>query len=100
MPDLQKIQDEYAARGVSTVGIAIDRADAVREFQLRGTVHYPLLVADALGSELVRRLGDDGGALPYTAVLDASGAVVVRHLGAIEPAELRRWLDQELKHSS
>jgi thiol-disulfide isomerase/thioredoxin len=99
MPDLQKIQDEYAARGVNTVGIAIDRADAVRDFQQHNAIRYPLLVAGLGGSELLRMLGNDQGALPYTAVLGPAGELVAQHLGAVSPDELRHWLDSQLKHS-
>ena len=44
MPDLQKVQVEYAARGVTTVGIAIDNASAVKRFRDEQNVGLPLLV--------------------------------------------------------
>ena len=70
--------------------------------------HQLLLVRRiALWSMVVIVVGGGGGSVVGGGAVaggatapGASGAVVVRHLGAIEPAELRRWLDQELKHSS
>jgi thiol-disulfide isomerase/thioredoxin len=97
MPDLQKIEDEYGPRGVEIVGIAIDRADAVRDFRRSTAIRYPLLVADLGGAELARQLGDADGALPYTAVLGRSGTIVERHLGAVDPTTLRHWIEAQLQ---
>ena len=96
MPELQKIQDEYRSRGVEIIGIAIDRADAVRTFRQAGTIRYPLLVAGIGGSDLLREMGDSEGALPYTAVLSRSGKIAQRHLGAVKGSDLRHWLDQQI----
>ena len=37
-------------------------------------------------------IANRGGGLPYTVVLDATGAVVLRHLGAFSAPDLRRVL--------
>jgi thiol-disulfide isomerase/thioredoxin len=97
MPDLQKVQDEYGARGVDVVGIAIDRPDAVREFRRANAIRYPLLIGGAGGAALARQLGDGEGALPYTAIFDKSGAIVEQHLGQLDPTQLRGWLDARLR---
>lgn len=96
MPDLQKVQVEYAARGVTTVGIAIDNASAVKRFRDEQNVGLPLLVAGAAGTELVRQLGNASGALPYTVLVDRSGIVVQSKLGRLHESELRAWLDAAL----
>ncbi len=96
MPDLQKVQVEYAARGVTTVGIAIDNASAVKRFRDEQNVGLPLLVAGAAGTELVRQLGNASGALPYTVLVDRRGIVVQSKLGRLHESELRAWLDAAL----
>lgn len=96
MPDLQNVQVEYAARGVTTVGIAIDNASAVKRFRDEQNVGLPLLVAGAAGTELVRQLGNASGALPYTVLVDRSGIVVQSKLGRLHESELRAWLDAAL----
>ena len=96
MPDLQKVQAEYAERGVTVVGVAIDNASAVKRFRDEQNVGLPLLVAGAAGSELVRQLGNASGALPYTVLVDRSGSIVRSKLGRLHASELRGWLDAAL----
>ncbi|MGZ8993187.1 MAG: TlpA family protein disulfide reductase [Burkholderiaceae bacterium] len=93
MPDLQKVQVEYAERGVTVVGVAIDNASAVKRFRDEQKVDLPLLVAGAAGTELLRQLGNASGALPYTVLLDRSGRVVQSKLGRLHASQLRAWLD-------
>jgi thiol-disulfide isomerase/thioredoxin len=85
---------------VEFIGVAIDRADQVAEFARRAPVSYPLVVAGAAGSELGRALGNDAGALPFTAVIDSNGRVVERTLGIVDLGKLRSLLErlQEGKH--
>lgn len=96
MPDLQRVQVEYAQRGVTTLGVAIDNAGAVRRFRDEQNINFPLLVAGSAGSELARQLGDASGALPYTVLVDRGGSVVQSKLGRLNASELRAWLDAAL----
>ena len=77
---------------VEFIGVAIDRADQVAEFARRSPVSYPLVVAGAAGSELGRALGNEAGALPFTAVIDSNGRVVERTLGIVDLEKLRTLL--------
>jgi thiol-disulfide isomerase/thioredoxin len=97
MPDLQVVQAEYAARGVSIVGIAIDNAAAVKRFRDEHSVELPLLVAGAAGTELVRQLGNASGALPYTVLVGRDGSLLQSKLGRLRAGELRSWLDANPK---
>ena len=74
------------------VGIGIDRADNIREFAAMYKINYPLLIGDATTPSLLRTLGNTGGALPYTVVLDRRGTLVGRKLGVFTDAELRQVL--------
>ena len=96
MPDLQRIQAEYAQRGVAIVGVAIDNATAVKRFRDEQNVGLPLLVAGTAGTELGRQLGNPSGALPYTVLVDRSGSVVRAKLGRLQATQLRAWLDAAL----
>ncbi len=96
MPDLARVQAEYADRGVIVIGLAIDNAGAVKRFRDELKLQLPLLVAGAEGSELVRQLGNSLGALPYTVLVDQSGRIVRSKLGQLRAAELRSWLDEQL----
>lgn len=96
MPDLQKVQAEYANRGVTVVGLAIDSEVAVRRFGDEFKLQFPLLLAGAAGSELIRQLGNPSGALPYTLLIDRRGRIVRSRLGRLRAIELRAWLDGQL----
>ncbi len=96
MPDLQRVRDEYRARGVEVIGVGIDNAAKIREFRDRLGITLPLLVASAGGTELGRELGNRAGVLPYTVLVAADGKVVQRKVGQVKPAELRAWLDAAL----
>jgi thiol-disulfide isomerase/thioredoxin len=93
MPLLQSIHDEYRGRGVSVVGLGIDAPSALRRFRDEHRLSLPLYAAGADGSELGRALGNRGGALPYTVLVDRKGRIVAARLGQLTAAELRRWLD-------
>jgi peroxiredoxin len=96
MPDLQRIHDDYAARGVVVVGLGIDSPSALKRFRDQHQLSLPLLAAGAAGSELGRALGNGSGALPYTVLVDRKGRIVQAHLGQVRPVDLRRWLDAQL----
>ena len=93
VPILVAAKAQWATNGFEVVGIGIDSAAKMREFARTHKINYPVLVADATALELVRKLGNRAGALPYTVVLDATGAVVRRHLGAFTAPDLRRLLE-------
>lgn len=100
MPDLQRVHDEYAGRGVTVIGLGIDNPSALRRFRDEHLLELPLYAAGAAGSELGRSLGNTAGALPFTVLVDRKGRIVQTRLGQIRPAELRRWLDAQLGSKS
>lgn len=83
IPALVRVRDKLQASGVEFVGIAIDQAAKVVEFARNVQISYPLLLADAGGLELMRKLGNPSGGLPFTMVLDRKGAIAHRNLGAV-----------------
>lgn len=72
------------------IGIAVDSARNVADFAQKTEVAYPLLIAGAAGSELARELGNSALALPYTLIVDRSGAIRNVHLGRFSEARLER----------
>ena len=91
MPDLDRFQRQFAAQGWQVVGLAIDAPTAVREFLMRTPVGYPIGLAGLDGTGLSRRLGNEGGALPFTAVFNAAGRVVERTLGEASLEQMQQW---------
>jgi thiol-disulfide isomerase/thioredoxin len=88
IPLLTAAQHQHGAKNLQIVGIAVDNAANVSEFSKSMKIGYPILLADATAIELLRRLGNKGGGLPYTVALDRHGRIAERKLGAYAEAEL------------
>lgn len=88
IPLLMAAREKYAAAGVEIVGIAIDKAANVRDFSATFKISYPILLAEAEGIDLMRKLGNNTGGLPYTVVTDRRGNVAHRKLGAFHGSDL------------
>jgi peroxiredoxin len=92
VPLLIDVYDKYRQRGVQVVGIGIDQHAKIVDFAAKFKITYPLLIGDARALDVMRGLGNQAGALPYTVVLDRAGAVAARKLGAYKDAELHEIL--------
>lgn len=93
VPILVSAKQQWARHGFEIVGIGVDTAAKMREFAQTYQINYPLLVADGTTLQLLRKLGNRGGGLPYTVILDAAGTVAHRHLGAFSGPDLSRVLE-------
>ena len=92
IPLFVRIQEEFADKNIQFVGISIDQADKIREFAQEFKINYPLAVAGIEAIETSRRIGNKAGVLPYTVIIDRSGKVAERMLGAISETRLRQTL--------
>jgi len=92
IPLFVRLQQEYAAKNVQFVGIAVDQADKVRSFAKEFKVNYPLLIAGIDAVELSRKAGNKAGVLPYTLILDRSGKIATSLVGGISEARMRMAL--------
>jgi thiol-disulfide isomerase/thioredoxin len=92
VPVLLKSREKYAGRGLEVVGIGLDEAAKMQQFAVTFKISYPLLVASGNSFELLERLGNGAGALPYTVVLDRSGAIVRRKLGPLAEGDIEAFL--------
>lgn len=88
IPLLMAARERYAPAGVEIVGIAIDNAAKVRDFTASLKISYPILLAEADGLDLMRKLGNTVGGLPYTVVADRHGDVLHQKLGAFHQGDL------------
>ena len=93
IPLLMAARLKYGPGGVEIVGIAVDNSSKVRDFSASLNISYPVLLAEASGGDLMRRLGNTAGGLPYTVVTDRQGNVIHRKLGALKLGELEGILD-------
>ncbi len=92
IPMLMAVRAKYAASGLEIVGIAIDNPAKVRQFAASFKISYPILLAEGDGLDLMRRLGNSVGGLPYTVVADRQGGIAHRKLGALRQDDLEAIL--------
>ena len=88
MPDFQRASQTPEGRNVKFVGIGIDYANNMKSFADKIGVSYLLLESGARGLDVVKSIGNTAGVLPFTLIIDRSGAVVSRKVGRIEYTEL------------
>lgn len=97
IPLLVAAKQQHATARFEIVGIGVDSVPKIREFAATYKINYPVLVGNATAIELMRGLGNRGGGLPYTVILDRSGALVLRHLGALTQQDLQQALASLLR---
>ncbi len=91
MPALDCIAREYASRGVTVLGVAMDQRGwaAVTPFLAQFPVSYPIL----LGNPRIAR--DYGGlrTLPFTVFIRRDGRIAATHAEELTEAQLRKALE-------
>jgi thiol-disulfide isomerase/thioredoxin len=91
MPELDRFQREFGAKGWTVLGLAIDGPTPVREFLAKVRVGFTLGLAGLTGTELAQALGNEAGGLPFTVMLSPEGRIVHRKMGATHFDELAGW---------
>jgi thiol-disulfide isomerase/thioredoxin len=91
MPLLERFQRDYRATGWRVVGLAVDNAASVLEFLAAHPVTFAIGLAGLEGLTLSRALGNERGALPFSAAFNPGGEPVERRLGALTWEELTTW---------
>jgi thiol-disulfide isomerase/thioredoxin len=97
IPMLMAVREKYVSNGIEFVGIAIDTASKVIEYSVSMKISYPILIAGGEGLDLVRKLGNSAGGLPYTVFANRDGEVGKSKLGALSQQELEGLLGEMLK---
>jgi thiol-disulfide isomerase/thioredoxin len=89
IPAFMALQTQYGEK-VQFIGIALDDIEAVKTFQQKTAVNYPILISgDWAGFNLAKQLGNLVSAIPYTVVVNRDGQVVYRHAGELTASELQ-----------
>jgi peroxiredoxin len=97
MPDLAKIQNEYAALGVQVIGASTDAAgdrSKVLQFIKETKVNFPIWMGATTAD--MQRFGL-GGALPGTVVLDKTGKIVRIISGVVKAEDLKKQVEGMLE---
>jgi thiol-disulfide isomerase/thioredoxin len=91
MPELQRFHAQQGTNGVQVVGIALDDAEAVRDFLQRVPVDDPILVDAAGPADAGVRLGNPKGVLPYSVLVSADGKLLKQRIGPFAHGEIDNW---------
>lgn len=83
IPAFTRVRQKLLRKGVEFVGIAIDQAAKVALFTNTTPINYPVLLTATNGLDLMRKLGNPSGGLPFTVIVNQSGRIVFRNLGAL-----------------
>ena len=92
MPLLERFYQQNAANGWQVVGVAIDQPSQVKRFLGQNSISYPIALGGLGGTDLLKSLGNEQGALPFTVVLDEQGTVKMQKLGKLSEKEINSWL--------
>ena len=93
LPMLNQFHTAQAAKGWQVLGLAVDQPSAVRGFLQKLPLNFPVGMAGFAGTELSRSLGNATGALPFSVVFGADGALLHRKLGKVSEADLAQWAE-------
>jgi thiol-disulfide isomerase/thioredoxin len=89
IPELKRIQAVTGEQGLEVLGVGIEEDHpAVLEFAKANAMNYPVLLTGSGGNALMKALGNDTLALPYTLAIDREGRIVGRKLGLMRRADL------------
>ncbi len=91
LPAIDQFHRQYQARGWQVIGLAIDGPTPVREFLGRIKIGFPIGLAGLDGTDLVIRLGNPHGNLPYSIAIDSQARLAERKLGETNLSELAIW---------
>jgi peroxiredoxin len=94
LPALARLSSQFAQRGVQVIGIAIDSAENVRQYISTNPSAYPLVIGDPDALALSKSLGNALLGLPFTVIIDPSGRLHHRQLGAVNEAQMAEWIRQ------
>ena len=94
MPMLSKFYNKTKIEGISVIGLAIDNEKNVKEFLQRVKVDHHLLVAGAMGTNIMEKIGlNPSNSLPFTIMFDENYDVLERKLGKLTLNELLYWVN-------
>ncbi len=99
IPLFISLQKQHMAGDLQIIGVAIDNPTAVMVYRQSVRMNYPILIGNDDTLSLVAKYGNRMGSLPFTVIIDRSGSVAVRKLGAFTQTELESLIDPLLNPS-
>jgi thiol-disulfide isomerase/thioredoxin len=88
MPDFVKAQNEFGARGLQFVGVAIDRKPPVEKFVKELGINYPIVLGDVAWLEELKSMGNPQGVLPFSVAISPTNQVMLQRVGKLKYSEI------------
>ena len=92
-PNLVKLNEKYKGKNVVVIGLALDNGDKVREFVKENGVTYPIYYGGRDAVQLGKTMGNVGGAIPFTVVIDKAGKLIQTFKGDLPNSELEKIIN-------
>ncbi len=97
IPEFMAMQEQYAAKGLQFIGIAIDDQESVQEYLVSNKVNYPILIGGVTGIALAQQLGNKFDAVPFTIVVNPQGQIIHQHPGEFSREQIVEIISPLLK---
>ena len=97
IPEFIALQEQYAAKGLQFIGIAIDDQEPVTEYLATIKINYPILISGDTGIGLAHQLGNIVDAVPFTVVVNQQGQIIYRHQGEFSKEQILKIIEPLLK---
>jgi thiol-disulfide isomerase/thioredoxin len=81
IPEFIALQEQYAAKGLQFIGIAIDDQEPVEKYLASAKINYPILIGDVTGIALAHQLGNSVDAVPFSIIVNQQGQIIHQHRG-------------------
>lgn len=91
LPLLDGFYQANKDKGWQVLGLAVDQPSAVRKWLQAKPLSFPVGMAGFGGTELSKSFGNASGALPFSVVFSATGALLQRKTGKVSPDDLAAW---------
>jgi len=88
VPLFVALQNQYSAKGLQVIGVAMDSKSAVVRFAKEFNINYPLLIGNENLIPLMKRYGNPYSSLPFSVLIRTDGSIVHRKIGAYRKQEL------------
>lgn len=100
-PDLLKIHADYSAKGLEMILLSVDDTDTKGKvltfLKDRKATTKNYLINESDSDKLVAAIDKEWqGEIPLTLIVSPEGKVVFKTIGSIEPAEVRKVIDEQL----
>lgn len=91
LPLLDSFYQANKDKSWQVLGLAVDQPSAVRKWLQSKPLSFPVGMAGFGGTELSKSFGNTSGALPFSVVFSASGALLHRKTGKVSLEDLAAW---------